>query len=77
MPFSNLPSFDAGRVVRFTDTHSVTLGTVTTVDLHPNGTQYDGPAVVVAAFITNGHPVVSVVSLSDPLGLVVTQRADR
>lgn len=72
-----LPDYEAGRIVRFDGSLSVTIGTITTLALHPAGTQYDGPAVIVNAYITNGRPVISMVSLSDPLGLVITKCAAR
>ncbi len=62
-------NYNAGQVIKLTQEVTVILGQVVTVNLHPSGTQFDGPAVVVAAYLGSSVPsvpIVKVVSLSDP-----------
>lgn len=44
----------------------VSIGEVTTIDLHPSGTRFDGPAIIVSAYISNGNKIARAISLADP-----------
>ena len=72
-----MKNFEAGKTVKLTAEVTVVLGSVVENKLHPSGTQFDGPAVVVAAFLAGVPltPFVKVVSLSDPSETEVTHRA--
>lgn len=51
------------------DEGEINVGDITTVTLHPSGIRFDGPARVVAAYLSSTPgvgAVVEVVSLSDP-----------
>jgi len=64
----------AGTVFRLTSSVSATVGEVVEITLHPSGTQFDGPAVIVSAHLSNGTPFAKAVSISDPTCRVVLVR---
>ncbi len=69
--------YPAGRTVRLTSDASVTIGEVVAVTRHPSGARFDGPAVVVAAFISSTPgvgPWVEVVALGDTTRRFVGRR---
>jgi hypothetical protein len=64
--------YPAGTTANLTDTVSVVIGSITTVDSHPSGAPFDGPAVIVSAYINAfGIPIVGVVSLADATARVI------
>lgn len=81
-------TFEAGTERHLLDGLTITLGEVREIRLHPSGTRFDGPAVVVAAWTntvfglsdSRGRRVgpvtgafVRLVSLSDPARREVTE----
>ena len=55
--------------------HGFASGQVVTVALHPSGSAFDGAAVVVNAYTSNGNAIVVVVSLADPASREVVKLA--
>ena len=74
-------TYEAGKVVRLTADISVTIGALVTMTSHPSGTQFDGPAVIVAAYLSSTpgtgaeRATVELVSLKDTTQRVVARRA--
>jgi hypothetical protein len=67
--------FPAGTTRRLTDDITITIGSITDITAHPSGTRFDGPAVIVAAFINSfGIPFIDVVSITDPGRRIVRRR---
>ena len=72
-------TYPVGAVVRLTASAEVTIGETVNIDLHPSGSAFDGPAVVVAAFMSSTPgvgPYVEVVALGDPTHRRVGRRYD-
>ena len=64
--------YAAGTTVNLTESVSVVIGSITTVDLHPSGAAFDGPAVIVSAYINAfGTPIIGAVSLADTTGRII------
>ena len=72
---SNAINYAAGKITHLEPNINVTLGKVVQMDLHPSGKAYDGPAVVVAAYRTNGHSMVELVSIADKAHRLVPRPA--
>lgn len=70
------PAYAAGTVSKLTPDVHVTLGKVVEVALHPSGSAYDGPAVIVSAYISNGNNMIKVISPKDPTHRQVALHAE-
>ena len=68
--------YAAGTTANLTADVSVVIGSLTTITDHPSGVSFDGPAVVVSAYINAaGAPIINLVSIADPTARVVTRIA--
>ena len=73
---SDFYSHPAGTVRRLTKDIEVTIGAVNSYPLHPSGKAYGDLVVIVSAHLgTLGHPLVKIVSLTDPTFRVVVASA--